>query len=473
VVKSVHGSTHWVASQTHWEQLPPDGPAKVPVRQLKSVSHQPQSGVVVQASQAGDDAHGSTGVPLQLLWYQRQSAQVAADGPDREPVRQVLDEAHQPQLELAVQSSHVVSLLHGSAAVTQAPPWQARPAQQSALVTQLWEPVRQLQKPPLQSIQPQQSALLVQAPAASTQHSDEVGLARQLRPAQHSPTAVQLWAASVQLVAGAWQVPLWHSRPVRHGCPVVQQAWPSPPQVGVWHVPPLQVPAHGLPQPPQLRGSVAVLTQELLQHVPLVHAVPVVQHAWPMAPQVPAVVWHVPPVQVRPALQAVPLQHASWAPPQTGAVSQVPPVHTRPEAQALLAQQGWRAPPQVAGGLQTLDWHTSPETHMFPVQHASFSLPHDGGLTQVPLWQTRSVPQALPEQHGWVSLPHGAVPEQVPETQVSPALHAVPLQHGCRSAPQLTTVASLPPPASRCTGAVSFCPRSYCTRRSCCTRASL
>lgn len=57
----------------------------------------------------------------------------------------------------------------------------------------------------------------------SPQHSDVDGLARQLSPLQHADAAVQVADAAVHmLVAGRWQVPDAHSRPVAQRSPVVQ-----------------------------------------------------------------------------------------------------------------------------------------------------------------------------------------------------------------------------------------------------------
>ncbi len=73
-------------THTQSSQVPLPGPLEVPVRHVQSLSHQPQSGVAVQPSQAVEEAQGSTGVPLQALGYQTQSPQVAHEGPETEPV---------------------------------------------------------------------------------------------------------------------------------------------------------------------------------------------------------------------------------------------------------------------------------------------------------------------------------------------------------------------------------------------------
>ncbi len=82
----MHQSKHALASHTQSEQVPLPGPLEVPVRQVQSDSHQPQSGVTVQPLQAVEVAHGSTGGPLQALGYQTQSLQVSHEGPETEPV---------------------------------------------------------------------------------------------------------------------------------------------------------------------------------------------------------------------------------------------------------------------------------------------------------------------------------------------------------------------------------------------------
>jgi hypothetical protein len=104
------------------------------------------------------------------------------------------------------------------------------------------------------------------------------GLSRQARLAQHSLTAEQAVCAALHEV-GVLQVPLWQLRPDLHGVPEVQHGWLLAPHVGVEQVPLAHVPVHGWLHEPQLRASVLVSTHELLQQVPAVHAVPVVQHA--------------------------------------------------------------------------------------------------------------------------------------------------------------------------------------------------
>lgn len=103
VVRQASGAAHALASQTQPVHDPPVGPVAVPLRQLAELGHQPQPAA---------DAH-----ELQSEW-----------------------------------------LVHGSViiiGVVQTPDVQVRPEQQSAVVTQVCDPVRHAQWPPVQSIQPQ------------------------------------------------------------------------------------------------------------------------------------------------------------------------------------------------------------------------------------------------------------------------------------------------------------------------------
>jgi hypothetical protein len=86
-------------------------------------------------------------------------------------------------------------------------------------------------------------------------------------------------------------------------------------------VPAVHDPLQVVPHAPQLRVSRVVSAHVPEQHMsPLVHALPLVQQAWPAAPHEPDAVWHVPLVHVSPELQSVPRQHGWRAPPHAAAV---------------------------------------------------------------------------------------------------------------------------------------------------------
>ena len=428
------------AYQTQSAHDPELGPPLPPVAQVPVVRHQPQVRTELHDAQSAWTSHGSVLDPHELAYQLQPEAQVPVVGPARVPVMQVAVAPHQPQLARPVQSAQRTASAQGSVAepVVQASSVQVNPAQQSPVAVHKSEPTWQAQWPETHDIQPQQSRLEVHAPPASAQHWASYGAPRQLNDEQHSEGAAHGVRTGPQEVELRTQrLAASHSSPVRHGAPEVQQGWPSAPQVALEHLPPLQVPSQGVPQEPQFRGSRAVSTHAPAQQVaPAAVQVDPEQQGWPRSPQAAGAVWQVPPVQTRPALQAVPPQHGSRAPPQAAAVSQTPAVQTRPEAQAIPEQHGWRRPPQAATGTHVSRSHTRPDRHAPPAQHGCRSAPHAGSAPHVPPEHTSSSAQAMPEQQGWPSRPQAAAAVQVPATQVNPGPHPDPAQHGSRSCPQ-------------------------------------
>jgi hypothetical protein len=131
---------HEVRVHCHVEQLPPDGPVDVPVRHVASSAQKPHEERLVHVSHVVDDAHAS--VLSQASENQSQSPQLPLDGPKNVPERQSSVLSHQPHPLVPVQALQMVSEAQRSRAVVHVPPSQARPAQQSASVTQVCEPVR-------------------------------------------------------------------------------------------------------------------------------------------------------------------------------------------------------------------------------------------------------------------------------------------------------------------------------------------
>lgn len=442
---------HESDDQTQSEHEPLVGPENEPVWHALELRHQPQLGPVVHEPQLELDAQGSPGAVQLDEYHAHPEPQLPLVGPDAVPCLQELLAPHQPQLARVVQPEHAVASAHGSVvAAVQTPASHDSPEQQSADVTHVCEPVRQAQRPLAQSIWPQHSPELVHVWPISPQHSDELGLARQLSPLQHPDAAVQLPAAAVHmLVAGRRHVPVAHSSPVAHRSPVVQHIWPSRPHAAaVMQELPLQVPAHAAPQAPQLRVSVRVSAHVPLQHIrPVpVHMLPA-QHGWPEPPQVPATVVHMAPMQTRPAPQRSPAQQGSRAPPHAAAVAHVPDVQVRPEEQLIVSQQGCRSPPHAAGIVHAPRAHTRPAPHVSPAQHGWVASPHAAATEHMPAWHTRPRVHAPPAQHGCVSRPQADAAVQLPAEHVRPALQVVPRQHVWRSSPQ--SVGIIVPPSGR------------------------
>jgi hypothetical protein len=146
------------------------------------------------------------------------------------------------------------------------------------------------------------------------------------------------------------------------------------PQVAVWHTPPTQVVAQGMPQPPQFIGSVDVLTQ-LAPHtcspaghtqVPVWHDAPTA-HAFPQAPQLAFVLGgpHVPPVAAE--QQLVPLHGCAAS--QDGPHALL--VHASP-----VGQSDAELHPQLP-----LARHTFPAPPVVQSTHAAPGAPHADGPT--------------------------------------------------------------------------------------------
>jgi hypothetical protein len=306
--------------QSQSAHVPVSGPLNVPRMHMSVESHQPHSGWLVRHASHAEYAVHRSGV-VHMSEVQAQPVHDPVVGPEAVPVRQLLDDAHQPQPERGVHAPQLVELVHGSVIVEvmQTPPLQARPEQQSASVRHVCEPVRHAQRPPEQSIQPQHCALEVHVAVDSAQQTmPPETVFRQLKPEQHDDIPVHDVVAPPHIMLGGRLVPLMHVSPAAQGEPVVQHGVPSAPvHVGVVH----ELPTHDpimqtVPHAPQFRPSVRVSTHEPLQHVrPLpVHESPE-QHDCPAPPHVPIVVTHVPAVHVSPMSHVVPSQHGCVAPP--------------------------------------------------------------------------------------------------------------------------------------------------------------
>jgi hypothetical protein len=114
------------------------------------------------------------------------------------------------------------------------PPVHERPAQQSAVLVQLWVLPRQVHARvavPSHRVEPQHWVLVVQVVPTPWQQVRVLGEASQRRPAQHSVASVQPMASPAmrQVVMGRRQVPLWQVVPVQHSVESTQD------EPSAWH----------------------------------------------------------------------------------------------------------------------------------------------------------------------------------------------------------------------------------------------
>jgi hypothetical protein len=322
-----------------------------------------------------------------------------------------------------------------------------RPEQQSAVVVQVSLPERHWQRLPTQYIWPQQSDDVEQVAPLSTQHSEVLGLARQLSPSQHEEAPLHSVPAVEHVVLLASQVPAEQVRPPRQ-IPPKQHSSPSlTPQPGSSQLPALQSSRHSRPHSPQLRESSVVSTQVFPQHVSVPEHSASAQHSWPAPPHVAAIVVQTPAVQLSPPSHVVPPQQGSRGPPQTVASWHMPLTHARPDAQRS-PQHGRRAPPQVVGAEQVpVVWQTRPDSQTRPVQHGSVVEPQAPPGVQREERQTRPASHASPVQQPWSIRPHDESEPHVPARQVRPGSQSDPRQQGVRLEPHANS--GLPPSRRR------------------------
>lgn len=171
-VEELHAS-HWELVQSQSEQLPEEGPPEVPVAHAPVDAHQPQLDLPVHAPQSDDVAQGSE-VPPQDDENQSQSEQLPVVGPPEVPVRQVLDDAHQPQVPRAVHPPQSLELEQASV-LSQAKVYQSQseqvpeagppkePDEHMSVLSHQPHPVRPRHpgqvRPPVQSVPVEQSEL--------------------------------------------------------------------------------------------------------------------------------------------------------------------------------------------------------------------------------------------------------------------------------------------------------------------------
>jgi hypothetical protein len=148
----------------------------------------------------------------------------------------------------------------------------------------------------------------------------------------------------------------------------------------------------------------------------------------------------VPPQQVCPSAP-----HGAGMPPP-GAAAQVPPVQVKPALHAVPAQHGWPSAPQAMGPppgavRQVPAVHESPGLHAVP-QHICPSAPHraGAGLHTLVMPQVKPGLHELPAQQGWRLSPQATGIPHTPAVHARVPVHAAPGQHGCPSRPQARQV---------------------------------
>jgi hypothetical protein len=188
------------------------------------------------------------------------------------------------------------------------------------------------------------------------------------------PHAVAVWQVP------DWQVPSEQVLPPQHAWPRAPHAW----QVPDWQTPEVHVvpPQHASPMPPHERQ---VPDWQLADPR---HAVPLVQHAWFRLPQL-AAVWQVPLVH-EPWLHTLPAQHGWLSPPQA---TQLFDWQVFPAWQAEpLVQQAWPVAPQLAPPVRQVPLvHVKPDSHEVPPQQVKPSLPQQKPRAS----QVGAVPQVV------------------------------------------------------------------------------
>jgi hypothetical protein len=201
---------------------------------------------------------------------------------------------------------------------------------------------------------------------------------------------------------------------------LLQTIWPAVQLV--WHVPFMQISvgAHGMPQPPQFMGSVAVAVHmpglplgghliSPLGHAPQAPAVHIAPTGQPM-PQPPQLTGSVMVLEHTPLQFIVPFGQAQW-----------------PETQAAPIGHAMPHPPQLLGSLEVL---TQPLGQL--VRFA----PQTQAVTPPTVWQVEPVPQTLPHTpqlelsvvrstHAPLQVVGLAVGQpQTPEVQTPPSMQA-------------------------------------------------
>jgi hypothetical protein len=143
VAEDAHGSLtvpHCEAVQSQSLQVPEDGPVPLPVWHVLVLVQKPQDERAVQSLHVVELLH--TSVLSQARLNQSQSEQLPVDGPKNVPDRHVSSASQKPQPLVPRHVEHVVSDAQGSAMVVQTPDMHASPEQQSALVVHVCDPVR-------------------------------------------------------------------------------------------------------------------------------------------------------------------------------------------------------------------------------------------------------------------------------------------------------------------------------------------
>jgi hypothetical protein len=142
VAELAHGSAGMQLVRVQFQSAhdPEDGPVDVPVMQVLVVSQKPHVDRPVHSSHVADELHAS--VVSHAKTNQSQSAQDPEDGPKNVPAMQVSVASQKPQPLVVVQSPQVVIDAQRSRSVVHTPPSHARPAQQSASVVHVCDPVR-------------------------------------------------------------------------------------------------------------------------------------------------------------------------------------------------------------------------------------------------------------------------------------------------------------------------------------------
>jgi hypothetical protein len=171
-----------------------------------------------------------------------------------------------------------------------------------------------------------------------------------------------------------WHLLETHCRPALHWLPGIVHGWLRPPVVC-----------------PLVDLQVCEAASQV--KAALRHGIPVLQQAWPVSPQ-PAL--QVPAVQVRPLLQAIASQHAWPAVPQG---LHMPETQTLPEVQVLLGeQQALPTSPHMPVGLsQTPALQVSPaQQSPGAPQAAPIAVQHLPAVQDRPAQQSCGPAQALP-----------------------------------------------------------------------------
>jgi hypothetical protein len=377
--------------------------------QVHESSHQPQAASPVQAPQSPSASHGS--VATHRLCSQRQSEHEPSPGPDDEPVMQVQDESHQPQLPCVVQVSQPYQSLHGSD-VVQAAEYQTQPPHEPA-VGPVYEPVWQ---EPVSSHHPQLAVAVQVAQSAEPAQSSVVQSLDSHFQSPHAPPV------------GPPNAPLMHEPVSSH----------HPQPASTVHAPHVALAAHG-----SVAETHSALYQRQSPHVPESGPVPV-PVAQPPAPSAhqPQAITVVQPSHepfaaqgsVAVPLQALPYQAQSPHVPVDG-----PPIAPVRQVLSLLHHPQLARPVQspqpvesAQGSAGSVDVHASP-VQVSPAQQSAVVVhtPEPDSQAHRPATHDIQPQQSLLDvhvpaastQHSDVS---GLARHDSPPQQSPPAVHAVP-----------------------------------------------